>query len=149
MAEKRKISGIAGLAAGKARNLAVFAARKTKNVSRIAKLNVDIAGERDTIKRAYSEIGKLYFETHRDAPEGFFVRLCQEVENSLASIAAMEAEIVRLKTEDLAPAAPADPDIEVEITEEPEAEAINIPVETEEETEAPEETEEPGASPEE
>ena len=114
----RKTAGtIASFAAGKAKTIAVFAARKTKNVSRIAKLNVDIAAERDSIKRTYNEIGKLYYETHREAPEAFFVQLCQEIDLSLEHIAAMETEIVHLKAEDSGGSG--EPDIVVEITEEP------------------------------
>ena len=118
MADFRKTAGrVTGFAAGKAKGLASFAAKKTKNVSRIAKLNVDISSERDTIKRNYLEIGKLYYETHREDPEPYFLQLCQEIDLSLESIARMEAEIVRLKTEDhKARKAPA---VEVEITEEP------------------------------
>lgn len=95
---KKTAGAIASAAAGRARSFAGFAVRKTKNVSRIAKLNVDIAGERDTIKQAYSEIGKLYYETHRQDPEPYFAQLCQEIENAYESIATMEAEIVRIKT---------------------------------------------------
>jgi len=95
---KRNAGKIAGAAAGRAKIFASFAARKTKNVSRIAKLNVDIASQRDTVKRIYREIGKLYYETHREDPESYFAQLCQEIDVSMESIAAMEAEIVRLKT---------------------------------------------------
>ncbi len=97
---KKKAGTFASSAAGKARTFALFAAKKTKNVSRIAKLNVDIASERDSIKRTYLEIGKLYYETHKENPEGFFVRLCQDIDKSMVSIAAMEAEVVKLKTEE-------------------------------------------------
>ena len=118
MADFRKTAGnIASFAAGKAKTAAIFAARKTKNVSRIAKLNVEIAAERDSIKRTYNEIGKLYYETHRDAPEAFFVQLCQEIDLSFESIAAMETEIVQLKAEDSSRGE--EPDVVVEITEEP------------------------------
>ena len=113
----RKTAGnIASFAAGKAKTIALFAARKTKNVSRIAKLNVDIASERDSIKRTYNEIGKLYYETHREAPEAFFVQLCQEIDLSFEHISEMETEIIRLKAEDAAGGEA--PDVEVEITEE-------------------------------
>lgn len=97
---KRFAGKLAGKAAGKARTFASFAASKTKSVSRIAKLNVDIATERDSIKRVYREIGKLYYETHRDDPEGFFVQLCQEIDVSMEAIARMESEIVHLKTQE-------------------------------------------------
>ena len=96
---KKRAGAFAGIAAGGAKKLASFAAKKTKNMSRIAKLNVDIASERDTIKLAYSEIGKLYYETHREDPEPYFVQLCLEIDTALESIAAMESEVVRLKTQ--------------------------------------------------
>lgn len=105
MADFRKKAGaFANRAAGKAKTFAIFAARKTKDMSHIAKLNVDIASERDTIKRAYSEIGKLYYETHREKPEGFFVQLCQEIDVAFETIAAKEAEIVRRKIQNDPPA---------------------------------------------
>ena len=117
MADFRKTAGkVAGFAAGKAKTFALFAAKKTKDVSHIAKLNVDIASERDCIKRNYLEIGKLYYETHREDPESYFMQLCQEIDLSLESIARMESEIARLKTE----SASGQPDIEVEILDEDE-----------------------------
>ena len=120
----RKTAGnIASFAAGKAKTFALFAARKTKNVSRIAKLNVEIASERDSIKRTYNEIGKLYYETHREDPEAFFVQLCQEIDLSLEHISDMETEIVRLKAEDARGGG--EPDVEVEITGEDETETEN------------------------
>ncbi len=100
MADFRKFIGsVTQRAGGLAKGAAEAAARRTKNVSRIARLNVDISSERDTIKQAYSEIGKLYFETHREDPEPYFEQLCREIETCLEVIAAKEAEIVRLKTE--------------------------------------------------
>ena len=96
---KNSANRFAGLAAGGAKKLAAFTAKKTRNVSQIARLNVKIAGERDTIKQAYSEIGKLYYETHREDPENYFVQLCLEIDNALEAISAMENEIIRLKTQ--------------------------------------------------
>ena len=97
---RKTMGGLAQLAAGKARGAASAAAQRTRNVRRIARLNVDISAERDTIKQAYSEIGKLYFETHREDPEPYFEQLCREIETCFEIIAAKEAEIVRLKTEE-------------------------------------------------
>lgn len=127
---RSRANRLADLAAGKAKGIANRAAKKTKNVSRIAKLNVDIATERDCIKRNYLEIGKLYYETHREEPEDFFLQLCQEIDLALETIAGKEAEIVRLKTESRGDED--GPAIEVEITEEPEA-----PAEADEAEEAP------------
>ena len=124
MADFRKAAGrFADFTAGKAKGFAALAAKKTKNVSRIAKLNVDIASERDTIKRNYLEIGKLYYETHREEPESYFLQLCREIDLSLESISSMESEIARLKTGSAGSEAPSVPEIEVEITEEPASDA--------------------------
>ena len=113
-----------------AKSLASSMAKKTKNVSHIAKLNVDIAAKRDTIKLAYTEIGKLYYETHREDPEGFFVQLCQEIDAAMSSIRDMETEIAALKAkpeddsvpgqEDSVSETEDDAGIEVEVTEDPE-----------------------------
>ena len=73
------------------------AADKAKDASRIAKLTLEINSEKDVIKKAYSEIGKLYYETHKDDPEGFFIQLCDEVTLAQENIAAKEAEIAELK----------------------------------------------------
>lgn len=86
-----------GHVAEKTRDLAGTVADKAKDVSRIAKLNIEIAGEKDTIKKAYTEIGKLYYETRKDDPDGFFAQLCEEITVSLGSITAKEAEIADIK----------------------------------------------------
>ena len=89
--------GKAGAFASKAKSLASAAAAKTKQLSRIAKLNMDISGRRETVKKAYYELGKLYYEAHHDDPEGLLVQACQEIDLAKDDIAAMEAEIARLK----------------------------------------------------
>jgi hypothetical protein len=86
-----------GSVAGKTRDLAGNVADKAKDVSRIAKLNIEINTEKDTIKKAYIEIGKLYYETHKDDPDGFFVQLCDEITVATESIKSKEAEIAEIK----------------------------------------------------
>lgn len=86
-----------GLVAEKTRDIAGNVADKAKDVSRVAKLNLEIAGEKETVKKAYIEIGKLYYETRKDDPDGFFVQLCDEITIALDSIAAKEAEIAEIK----------------------------------------------------
>ncbi|MGM9615527.1 MAG: hypothetical protein ACI3W7_08375 [Oscillospiraceae bacterium] len=95
---KRKVGTVTGAAVRKARRLVSSATGKKTHVRRIARLNVEISAERDGIKRAYAEIGKLYYETHREAPDDYFIRLCQDIDRSMAAISSMEAEIMQLKT---------------------------------------------------
>lgn len=126
----------AAKAAGKAKELAGAAAEKTKEVSRVARLNMDISSKRDAIKKAYAELGKLYYEAHKLDPEEAFAPACQQIDEASAAIAAMEAEIEKIKAaggdaQDAdfasvvdATAAEADvEDVEVEVTVEEESSA--------------------------
>ncbi len=94
---KEKVSELAVTAAGKAKEIASATAEQTKRLGRIAKLNIEISNEKDNVKKSYIEIGKLYYETHKDAPEGFFTQLCEEVSSCNAIIAQKEAELDELR----------------------------------------------------
>lgn len=86
-----------GKAADAGKGIANKAADKAKSGARIAKLTVEIASEKENMKKAYMEIGKLYYDTHKDDPEGFFIQLCDEVALAQKNIADKEAEIEELK----------------------------------------------------
>ena len=113
---REKLKDTLNAVADTTKDFASKTADKAKDAARIAKLSVEINGVKDTIKKAYLEIGKLYYEMHRDDPDGFFAQLCDEVTVANANIAAKEAEIAELKAGNEAEA-----DIEVEIVEEEEA----------------------------
>ena len=87
----------AGKAADSGKDFFEKAADKAKAGTRIAKLSVEIATEKENMKKAYLEIGKLYYDTHKDDPEGFFIQLCEEVALAQKNIADKEAEIEDLK----------------------------------------------------
>ena len=103
--------GVAEKAADATKDIAEKAADKAKVGGRIAKLNIEIATERDNMKKTYVEIGKLYYDTHKDDPEGFFIQLCEEIALAEKNIADKEAEIAELKK------AKDDDSIEVEFEE--------------------------------
>jgi len=84
-----------------------------KTYGSIAKLSLEIAGDKEELKRVYSEIGELYYEQAKDAPEGFFTALFAQAAAIKKDIAEREEYIATLKTE----VAPADADIDVEIAE--------------------------------
>ena len=114
---------IAGRAADATRGIAGVAAEKAKAGGRIAKLTMDIAREKEDMKKTFLEIGKLYYDTHKDAPEGFFSQLCEEIALAEKSVAAKQAELDELKASFTTPETP---DVEVEFEEivgEAEAEA--------------------------
>lgn len=107
---------IAEKVADGAKDVADKAADKAKLGSRIAKLNIEIATERDNMKKTYLEIGKLYYDTHRDDPDGFFIQLCDEISLAESNISEKEAEIAQLK-ESMKSSAGDDDSIEVEFEE--------------------------------
>ena len=88
-------------------------AGKAKSYGQIAKLALEINGDREELKRVFAEIGQLYYEQAKDAPEGFFRALFAQAEQIKANISAKEEEISYLKSE----VAPAAADIDVEIAE--------------------------------
>ena len=90
-------------------------ASRAKAYSRIAKLTLEMNGESEELKRVYTEIGKLYYDQAKDAPEGFFAPLFNQVQEISADILAKEEEINAMKAEFEAEAAAKD--IEVEVCE--------------------------------
>jgi len=88
-------------------------AGKAKAYGHIAKLSLEINGDREELKRVFAEIGQLYYEQAKDAPEGFFKALFAQAEQIKANISAKEEEISYLKSE----VSPAAADIDVEIAE--------------------------------
>ena len=105
---------IAGRAADATKGIAGVAAEKAKAGGRIAKLTMELAKEKEEMKKTYLEIGKLYYDTHKDAPEGFFSQLCEEIALAEKSVAAKQAELDELKASFTTPETP---DVEVEFEE--------------------------------
>ena len=87
-------------------------AERAKAYGSIAKLTLEVNGEYEELKRAYTEIGKLYFEQARENPEGFFAPLFAQVEEINARIHANEDAIADIKAQIEAENA-ADIDVEV------------------------------------
>lgn len=85
--------GFAGRAAAGAKNVAGTVADKAKSGGSIVKLSMDAATARENLKKIYIEIGKLYYETHKDAPEEAFVQLFEEARQTEELIAAKEADL--------------------------------------------------------
>lgn len=94
-----KTKDIAEKAADVAKDIGGKTADKAKQIARIAKLNVEIGTEKDTLRKAYTEIGKLYYETHKHDSGEDFVQLCDEISLSLKTIEEKEAEIESLKSD--------------------------------------------------
>lgn len=97
-------SGVAGVYAR--------GADRAKAFGQITRLTLSLNGEHEELKRIYAEIGRLYFEQAKAAPEGFFVPLFEQAEKLTDSIKDKQAEINRLKSDYLESG---EKDVEVEI----------------------------------
>ena len=74
-------------------------ASRTRNYARIAKLTLEVNGSHEELNRVYTEIGKLYYEQAKDAPEGYFAPLFAQAAELNGAILAKEEEVKALKDE--------------------------------------------------
>ena len=104
--------GFTGKAAESAKTVAGTVADKAKSGGNIVRLSMDAATARENLKKLYLEIGKLYYELHKNAPEEAFVRLFEEIQQTEDLIVAKESELSghkdNIKKGFTAPAAAAD-----------------------------------------
>ena len=100
---------------GSVRNIYEQGSNRAKAYGRIATLTLEMNGDNEELRRVYTEIGKLYYEQAKDAPEGFFAPLFTQAEQITAQILAREDEINTLKASFDGSAE--DADIEVEVSE--------------------------------
>lgn len=116
----------------RATDLAQAGVAQSKRLAEIAKLKTANMAEEDAIKKAYIEIGKLYYAEKGATPDGAYAAACEKITASKAVIETNNERIAELKQ-------PGDPEPEVEVEVETEAvvvEAVPAP----EETPTPEET---------
>ncbi|GGH12059.1 zinc ribbon domain-containing protein [Paenibacillus segetis] len=72
-------------------------AKKTKDLTEIAKINMQIGSEEDKLKSKYLEIGKLYYELFNEAPGEQFTNLCEEITASINQIDSSKRQILSIK----------------------------------------------------
>lgn len=71
--------------------------QKAKDVSEIAKLKLDIKSKEDYVQKQYEELGRSYYEKHKDEEE------CEEAEQfflireAVEEIERMKAEVLRIQ----------------------------------------------------
>lgn len=81
----------------KAADLAQAGVAQSKRLAEIAKLKTANMGEEDTIKKAYIEIGKLYYAEKGCAPDGAYTAACERITAARAAIEANNERIAELK----------------------------------------------------
>ena len=75
----------------KARELADTGVAKAKEVAEIGKLKVNNSAEQEAIRKAYSELGKLYYAERGSAPEAAYADTCQRISDAMARISYIKA----------------------------------------------------------
>lgn len=103
---------------GSVRDIYDRGAVRAKTYARIAKLSLELNGENEELRKVYAEIGRLYYEQAKDAPEGFFAPLFAQAEELYSGIAAREEEINALRAEMEAESSIDDIDVEISEFEE-------------------------------
>ena len=81
----------------KATNLAKAGADKAKELSEIARLNLEIRSEEEKIKQSYLEIGKRYHLLHQAAPEEGYAPMFSQITESEDNIMLSRQRIAWLR----------------------------------------------------
>ena len=84
----------------KATDLAQTGAAESKRLAEIAKLKSANLSEENAIKKAYAEIGKLYYEQMGAAPGEDFAAACEKITAAKAAIEANNDRIAELKVKE-------------------------------------------------
>ena len=78
-------------------DLAQAGAAKAREIAEIGKLKVNNAAEEDAIRKAYIEIGKLYYAERALAPEAPYAALCAKITASKEKIEYNNQKITDIK----------------------------------------------------
>ena len=68
--------------------------QKAKDLSGTAKLNFDIKAKEDFIEKQYAQIGKLYYEDHKEEADGAYGQQMQAIAEAFAAIDHMKEEVL-------------------------------------------------------
>lgn len=104
----------------RATDLAQAGVAQSKRLAEIAKLKMTNMAEEDAIKKAYIEIGKLYYAEQGVAPDGAYASACERITASKALIETNNERIAELKR-------PGDPEVDPEAEFEVEMSMGEIP----------------------
>lgn len=114
----------------RATDLAQSVVATSKRLAEIAKLKASNMAEEDTIKKAYVELGKLYYAEHGTTPDGAYAAACERITAARAAIETNNDRIAELKA--TAEAEGEIIDVTPEAAEEPENEVTEADIVPEE-----------------
>ena len=113
----------------RAAELAQAGVAKSKVLAEIAKLKAANLSEKETIHKAYLEMGRIYYAEKGSTPDAAYAASCARVRSAMANIKANNAKIADLKegSEESAPA-PADETTEPVVADVTDFEEEDAPV---------------------
>lgn len=94
---KERAIDLAQTGVAKALELTDTGVAKAKELAEISKLKVLNLREQDSIRRAYVDLGRLYYAERGSAPEAAYANLCDKITRSKTQIQANEQRIADLK----------------------------------------------------
>ena len=106
----------------KARELADAGAARARELSEIGKLKMQNSTEKEAIRKAYSDLGRLYYAERGSAPEAAYAELCQRVTDALSRISYNNERIADIKAAGRSSGVEENVDAGIEEAEEIEAE---------------------------
>lgn len=95
---KERAKDLAQTGVAKALELTDTGVSKAKQLAEISKLKVLNLSEQDAIRRAYMDLGRLYYAERGSAPEAAYADLCDKITHSKAQIQVNEQRIADLKS---------------------------------------------------
>ena len=126
---------------GKATDLVQSGVAKSMQLAEIAKLKTANMGEEDTIKKAYIELGKLYYAENGAVAGGAYAAACERITAAKAAIETNNDRITQLKA---TAGEPEEASVEVEVkAAAEESNVTEFPVQAEVDLEVDIEPEEP------
>ena len=84
--------------AATSKRLAEAGVATSKRVAEIAKLSASNLAEEGGIKKAYVELGKLYYAEHGATPDGAYAAACEKITAARAAIETNNDRIAELKS---------------------------------------------------
>ena len=78
-------------------NVGKDATQKAKDLSGVAKLNLDIKAKEDYVQRQYTELGRIYYEEHKTESEVDGAEHFELIKEALEEIERMKLEIMELR----------------------------------------------------
>ncbi len=116
-----KLKEQAGIAAGAVGSVTRTAAKQTKTLAAIARIKLSITSEEEKIKKAYTELGRLFYRDHAAHAEislREYLPWCDKVSDAKAEIEKLNRELERLHAEAQSQEAMTEPVIEMDFAAE-------------------------------